>query len=71
MKKMKYDERRNEWVAMTRTERVVETVVEAVCAVLAFAAFTLSAWLWLYATPDQRTAECDLIYAQMEAAGVL
>lgn len=67
--KMKYDERRNEWTVMTRRERIVETVVEAVCAVFALVAFALSLWLWLYATPDQRTAECDWIYAQMEAAG--
>lgn len=67
--KMKYDERRNEWTVMTRRERIVETVVEAVCAVFALVAFALSLWLWLYATPDQCTAECDWIYAQMEAAG--
>lgn len=66
--KMKFDGRRNEWVAMTRTERVVEAAVEAVCAVFALVAFALSAWLWLHATPDQFTAECDLLRAQMEAA---
>lgn len=65
--KMKYDERKNEWVVMTRTERVVETVVEAVCAVVAFVAFVLSLWLYCAATPCQHTAECDLIYSQMEA----
>lgn len=66
--KMKFDERRNEWVAMTRTERVVETVVEAVCAVFALVAFILSLWLYCAATPDQCSAECDLLRAQMEAA---
>lgn len=65
--KMKYDERKNEWVVMTRTERIVETVVEAVCAVFAFVAFVLSLWLYCVATPDQRTAECDWIYSQLEA----
>lgn len=66
--KMKFDEKRREWIVMTRRERIVETVVEAVCAVLAFAAFALSLWLYCAATPNQRTAECDLIYSQAEAA---
>lgn len=66
--KMKYDERKNEWVVMTRTERIVEMVVEAVCAVFALVAFFLSIWLYCVATPDQCSAECDLLRAEMEAA---
>lgn len=66
--KMKFDERRNEWVAMTRTERVVETAVEAVCAVFALVAFVLSLWLYCAATPPQASAQCDLLRAEMEEA---
>lgn len=66
--KMKFDERKNEWVAMTRGERILEAVVEAVCAAFALVAFFLSLWLYCVATPDQRTAECDWIYSQAEAA---
>lgn len=65
--KMKYDEEKREWTPMTRGERILEAAVEFVCAAFALAAFALSAWLWLYATPDQCSAECDRIRAEMEA----
>lgn len=65
---MKFDESKNEWVAMTRAERVVATVAEAVCVVFALVAFVLLLWLYCVLTPPQASAECDLLRAQMEAA---
>lgn len=66
--KMKFDERRNEWIVMTRRERIVETAVEGVCTVFALVALVLSLWLYCAATPPQASAQCDLLRAEMEAA---
>ena len=42
---------------------------EVVAGVLAFALLALAAWLFLAATPDQFSAECEALRAEMEAKG--
>ena len=42
---------------------------EVVAGVLALAMFALLAWLFLAATPDQFSAECEALRAEMEAQG--
>lgn len=43
-------------------------VGEFVSCVLAFALWTLLAWLFLAATPTQMSAECDALAEEMEAS---
>ena len=42
---------------------------EVVGGVLVLAMFALAAWLFLAATPDQFSAECEALRAEMEAQG--
>ena len=42
---------------------------EAVAGVLVLALFALLAWLFLAATPDQFSTECEALRAEMEAQG--
>ena len=42
---------------------------EVVAGVLALALLALVAWLFLAATPDQFSAECEALRAEMEAQG--
>lgn len=42
---------------------------EIVGGILTLALFILLAWLFLIATPDQYSAECELLRAEMEAQG--
>lgn len=42
---------------------------EAVAGVLVLAAFALLAWMFLAATPDQSSAECEALRAELEAQG--
>ena len=42
---------------------------EVVAGVLALAMFALLAWLFLAATPDQFSAECEALRAEMETQG--
>ena len=43
--------------------------LEIVGGILTLALFILLAWLFLIATPDQYSAECELLRAEMEAQG--
>lgn len=42
---------------------------EVVAGILTLALFVLLAWLFLVATPDQFSAECEALRAEMEAQG--
>jgi len=43
--------------------------LEIVGGILTLALFALLAWLFLIATPEQYSAECELLRAEMEAQG--
>ena len=42
---------------------------EVVAGILTLALFVLLAWLFLVATPEQYSAECEALRAEMEAQG--
>lgn len=42
---------------------------EVVAGILTLAMFVLLAWLFLVATPEQYSAECEALRAEMEAQG--
>lgn len=42
---------------------------EVVAGILTLALFALLAWLFLVATPEQYSAECEALRAEMEAQG--
>ena len=42
---------------------------EVVAGILTLALFVLLAWLFLVATPEQYSAECEALRAEMEAKG--
>ena len=46
---------------------ILANVLECVGGVITMALFVLLAWLYLIATPDQMSAECDLAREQLEA----
>ena len=43
--------------------------LEIIGGILTLALFVLLAWLFLVATPEQYSAECELLRAEMEAQG--
>lgn len=47
------------------TNTWVENALECVYSALAIALVAVAAWLFLIATPDQCSAECELIRAEM------
>lgn len=47
----------------------LEAAGEVVSGVLALALLALAAWLFLVATPDQCSAECEALRAELEAQG--
>ncbi len=49
--------------------RLLRAVGEVVAGVLALALLALVAWLFLAATPDQFSAECEALRAEMETQG--
>ena len=49
-----------------RVKMWLEDVCEAVGAVLAMLILTILAWLFLLATPDQRSAEADAVAEEIE-----
>lgn len=49
--------------------RRLRTAGEVVAGVLALALLALVAWLFLAATPDQFSAECEALRAELEAQG--
>lgn len=49
--------------------RLLKEAGEVVAGVLALAMFALLAWLFLVATPEQYSAECEALRAEMEAQG--
>lgn len=49
-----------------RVKMWLEDVCEAVGAVLAMLILIILAWLFLLATPDQRSAEADAVAEEME-----
>lgn len=49
-----------------RTKMWLEDICEAVGAVLAMLMMFILAWLFLLATPDQRSAEADAVAEEME-----
>lgn len=51
-----------------RTKMFLEDMCEAAGAVLAWIVIILLAWLFLLATPDQRSAEADAAAEQLEKA---
>ena len=49
--------------------RRLEAAGEIVAGVFTLALLALAAWLFLAATPDQFSAECEALRAEMEAQG--
>lgn len=49
--------------------RMFRAAGEVVAGILTLALFVLLAWLFLAATPDQFSAECEALRAEMEAQG--
>ena len=49
--------------------RRVRGWLEIIGGILTLALFALLAWLFLAATPEQYSAECELLRAEMEAQG--
>lgn len=49
--------------------RRLEVAGEIVAGVFTLALLTLAAWLFLVATPDQCSAECEALRAELEAQG--
>ena len=50
-----------------KVRKVIEAAGEIVAGVLALALLALAAWLFLVATPDQCSAECEALRAELEA----
>lgn len=44
-------------------------VIEIAGCIIALALFTLLTWMFLAATPDQFSAECEILRAEMETQG--
>lgn len=59
---------------MTEEERALEkqirceNIKEAIALIIAVPLFVLLFWLFLFATPDQMSAECDYLKYQMQQA---
>ena len=59
---------------MTEEERAIEKKIrrehikEAIALIIAVPLFALLFWLFLFATPDQMSAECDYLKYQMQQA---
>ena len=49
--------------------RRIRAAGEVVAGILTLALFVLLAWLFLVATPEQYSAECEALRAEMEAQG--
>lgn len=49
--------------------RLLRAAGEVVAGILTLALFVLLAWLFLAATPDQFSAECEATRAELEAQG--
>lgn len=49
--------------------RLLRAAGEVVAGILTLALFVLLAWLFLAATPDQFSAECEAARAELEAQG--
>lgn len=49
--------------------RLLRAAGEVVAGILTLALFVLLAWLFLAATPDQYSAECEAARAELEAQG--
>lgn len=59
-------DREREIARRARIDRALDVVV----AVIFTATMIAVTWIFLTATPDQRSAECDLCAAQLERTGV-
>ena len=59
---------------MTEEERAIEkkirreNIKEAIALIIAVPLFVLLFWLYLFATPDQMSAECEYLRYQMQQA---
>ena len=59
---------------MTEEERAIEkkirreNIKEAIALIIAVPLFVLLFWLFLFATPDQMSAECEYLRYQMQQA---
>ena len=50
-----------------RTKRVMADAIEHIEEILVILFFALLAWLYLMATPDQSSAECDALQDEIAA----